>query len=221
MRNEAKLGRAGASGGWRVGEADCAKQSQFARPGRVGRGLGAWDVGQMRKTNPILEEVSGLKCQVASEMRKTNPICLVGCGRGGRNVRNEPNLFPEAEMRHHSDIPLWECSNPMPIVHNEPHSRQGRVGRGQRGVGRGAKCAKRTQFSEVPGGTGPGDAGWEVYRAKQTQFSGAAGREAAGQPVCLVPDDLEDRFRSANRSSSHTLPPAWGYASCFSCSWLW
>jgi len=39
-------------------------------------------------------------------------------------------------MRHHSDIPLWECSNPMPIVHNEPNSRQGRVGRGQRGVGR-------------------------------------------------------------------------------------
>jgi len=76
-------------------------------------------------------------------------------------------------------------------------------------------------FPAGPEGTGPGDAGWEVYRAKQTQFSDAAGREAAGQPVCLVPDDLEDRFRSANRSSSHTLPPAWGYASCSSWFWLW
>jgi hypothetical protein len=35
MRNKAKLGRAGASGGWRAGKADCAKRSQFRKKFQV------------------------------------------------------------------------------------------------------------------------------------------------------------------------------------------
>jgi hypothetical protein len=42
MQNEAKLGQAGAYGGWHAG-AYCAKRTHFA----------LWDDGQMRKTNPI------------------------------------------------------------------------------------------------------------------------------------------------------------------------
>ena len=180
-----------------------AKRSQSARPGRVGRGLGAWDVGQMRKTNPISEGVLSVKCQVLSrasrassprslptsnftlgspnaefrvwgplqtsggtptaqsETCKTNPIPGRARWDEGRSVQNEPNSSIAAwGLGIQDSLPAGRplrgagpgagCTNkpnwPERIVQNEPNSRRGRVGRGQRGVGRGGKCAKRSQF---------------------------------------------------------------------------
>jgi hypothetical protein len=55
MQNKAKLGQDGTSGGRRLGEAECAKRTQFqAGPGGPGP-QGARDVGESCKTNPISE----------------------------------------------------------------------------------------------------------------------------------------------------------------------
>jgi hypothetical protein len=54
-------------------------------------------------------------------------------------VQNKPN-FRRAEVFHHSNTPLFQHSNPMPIVRNEPNLP-------------GVKYAKRTQSPATPGGT--------------------------------------------------------------------
>jgi hypothetical protein len=54
-------------------------------------------------------------------------------------MQNEPN-FRQGGIPHHSTIPLFHHSNPMPIVRNEPNV-------ADRPGPRSAKCAKRTQFA--------------------------------------------------------------------------
>jgi hypothetical protein len=89
---------------------------------------------------------------------ETNPISrlrIADCGLG-TNLRRDAwpaahrlrpaqanrakrTQFLAAEVSHHSNIPLFQHSSPMPIVQNEPNF----AGRPEP---RRAKCAKRTQF---------------------------------------------------------------------------
>jgi hypothetical protein len=111
--------------------------------------------------------------------RQTKPIAPGPAGRAiaGATVQNEPN-FRRAEVPHHSNTPLFQHSDPMPIVQNEPNSQEpgGRlcktnpISAGSTGPG-GTERAKRTQFPAGPGGTGPGGTRRVAgCRAKQSQF---------------------------------------------------
>jgi len=140
VRNEAKLGLAGVSGGPRVGEAYCAKRSQFA-----GRSA--------CQTKPIVQSEANFsgqpwprrtKCAKRTQfppsrapgntrLCKTKPISRpwrerTGVGRGKAPVAAEVDCakrtqFPPGEIPHHSTIPLFQYSDPMPIVQNEANLR--------------------------------------------------------------------------------------------------
>jgi len=108
----------------------------------------------MCKTNPI--------CR--SQMRKTNPIPGQSGPRERSIVRNEANLPGGPRVKQNQScktkpIP-WQC----------------RAGRGQRGAGRGGKCAKRTQFARR--GRAASFAR-QADCAKRTQFPGRAGWDGA------------------------------------------
>jgi hypothetical protein len=116
--------------------AKCAKRTQFA-------------AGRPDVSEPIVQNEAKLGRDRVSGQRS---ILYEGTFAGKWNAQNEPNFQPTG----YPTIPVFQRSNPMPIVQNEPNSRQRRMGRGAsaqnepnlagRPEGRRQNCAKRTQF---------------------------------------------------------------------------
>jgi hypothetical protein len=159
VRNKAKPGRSGASGGTGLGtQGRCAKQTKFLdcglgtdlplRPARVdcakqtqfGWSAGAPE-GAMRKTNPIPAELDG-----------------TGARRRGANMQNGPNFRQggppgPAYCTKQSQFPA------------------GWVGRGRRGGGRGTSVRNKANLAAPPGLQG--------HWYKQSQFPSRARKTIA------------------------------------------
>jgi hypothetical protein len=154
---------------------DCVKQSQFGSP--------AGTRGTMPQNKPNLGELAGRRNTQHSTILsfphsspvlscETNPIWLVGYRRGGRNAQNEPNFGRSFK---------FEVSSVKRIVQNEPNSRRSRVGRGQRGDGRGENAqnepnSRRHQVERGRRGVGRG-----ANVQNEANFHRPGGREAIVQ----------------------------------------
>jgi hypothetical protein len=220
VQNKAKLGGTGvcgqrrsAGGPWLGRGVKRAKRTQFC-PTRAGAG------GQTRKTNPICgPEAPGLRigdCGLRIErgysqasgggrMRKTNPIGRgrpaiadwglkeAGCGRVPQAKCAKRTQFPPA-LRHAAED----------IVQNE--AKLGGIGAGgqrpSRGawLGRGVKCAKRTQFGRVLAQTCLGAAVQEAFIALPVPAESPRGRVSS---ILLLARNAINAIGSGRR-------PGWG-----------
>jgi hypothetical protein len=158
-------GRAGWVGD-RGTRANPAKRSQF---GEVRLGSG----GLIVRNEPNLPQTGREDHRQGQRAWRCHPSggnCAKRTQFGGAVYRTEQTQFRGVGGRrntHHSTMLSFHHSNPMPIVQNEPNSRQGDGGRGASPsvlapVASGLPwpdCAKRTQFPAGPGGTGPGGRG--------------------------------------------------------------
>ena len=120
----------------------------------------------MCKTNPIQRGVSSLRFQVSSRRSR----------------------FAASGIPHHSTIPSFQRSSPMPIVRNEPNSRTGKAMAG-------ANHAKQTQFHRSAGAL-------EGEMCKTNPISGEAGRWV--RPI--VPN--EPNLPGLIAPNKANLPPA-------------
>jgi hypothetical protein len=137
----------------------CAKRTQFARQCRAGRG----QRGVGRGTNVQNEPNSRLRRDGRDQGgagRRTNaqnePNLPGGAGRDvargawdeGQMCKTNPisESWPAGGISQHCTILSFHHSSPMPIVPNEANSRQGRMGRGPRGVRRGAIVQNKANF---------------------------------------------------------------------------
>ncbi len=199
-QNEAKPGQTGVSGGRRVRGTCCAKRTQFARRGLAGQGLGTWDKGQMRKTNPICPATSGGTGPAGQGTRgrcaKRTQFARQGQpGRGRRGVGRGANAQNEAKPGQ-AGAPGGRRVGGTCCAKRTQFARRGRAGQGlgtwdegqmrktnpicpatsggtgPAGQGTRGRCAKRSQF---PPGRFPAG----VYRAKQSQFTARARKTIA------------------------------------------
>jgi hypothetical protein len=180
-------------GAWDDG-ANYAKQSQ------TWAGWGIWGTAHGRsrlcKTKPIWW----------GQMCKTNPICLVGCGRGGRNMQNEPNLPaggsaeppPAAIMQNEPNFRRRDRScETNPIMQNKPNW-EGRPCKTKpicptstRAAGRG-DSAKQSQFPHGPYRARAGDAVGIITQLRKTKP--IFGRQADAREVGFAPAGRTHRF---------------------------
>jgi hypothetical protein len=110
------------------------------------------DCGLGRDLPPRASAFPGANCTNKPNSRtqscETNPI------PGSWQAQTRAHRVKTKPIRcrripHHSTIPSFQYSNPMPFVQNEPNSRRGRVGRGPRGVGRGAIVRNKPNLCRV------------------------------------------------------------------------
>jgi hypothetical protein len=155
--------------------ANRAKQTQFARRCRVGRGLGGVGRGELCETNPISPERPGMgaggrgrEAPPGTDYAKRTQFGPAWAGPGPRWAKDAKRTqFRELAggwNTHHSTIPSFHHSSPMPIVRNKAN----------------------------PGGAGwDGASGTRGARAKQTQFRrvrlGAGGRLRETKPMAGLP----------------------------------
>ncbi len=181
MRNKAKPGRTGASGGQRVGGAYCAKQSQFSawpvvqnkpnfrRQSPLGRGLGAWDEGNCAKQSQLTPEPR--EGQVIYRQR-----VMVYC-TCTRLRQNKANLRRGREGRSGYEDDGLVRTNPIstqpsprgrPIMRNKPNSAGSNV----------QNEPNLATADRLPG----------ANRAKRSQLTGLAGARM------LAVDEVESLF---------------------------
>jgi hypothetical protein len=141
-------------------EGEMCKTNPISGPAGWGGVTGARGVGESCKTNPISpagrhpggnrakqsqlapRKMSGgtpNPRRAEGQSCETNPI-WPGLGRA---------RSPAAGNTKRTQFPGWSPRHPKPVVRNEPNSRRRRVGRGPRGVGRGANVQNEPNLGGV------------------------------------------------------------------------
>ncbi len=91
---------------------NCAKQTQFPADQKEGQVLG----GKGVMVNSTFDRPRQNKANLRAKPGGTRPQ-----GWGTRGKCAKQTQFPAAGMPHHSSIPLFQGSSPMPVAQNEPN----------------------------------------------------------------------------------------------------
>ncbi len=168
-----------------------------------------WDGGQMCKTNPIPRfRISDCGLRIGGRLPAGRPVWP---SAQGRLCETKPNLGGPGYLRDGTWGSLLRKTNPILPVSRRPEANRAKRTQFLPGptyppfqystipaFQPDADCAKRSQFREVPGGTGPARRWMQGKCAKRSQFrrrrvwDGAAGAWVAGRtcktkPICTAP----------------------------------